>query len=1221
MATELALDEGEVQTLTFFKEAEQFKNSLEELISICRKNGQIPVGDIDSKREKCLTIELSKILEQYQEQPHLLDPHLESIVNPLIAELRNKLTSTQIVGDPACESEKVERRNINSHHSLFQILYVLSKVRGYKTIVKFFGHEVADLEQTFYFLLLSSPEHTESWETRYVLLIWLSLIVMIPFDLQTIDSGFNKELSLIEHLIQVAKGYLALCSKESDAAAVLLSRLLSRRDCIAKQLPEFFQWAHDQLFASSNVFLIKGILLALSAILKQGNRESILPHLSLITPCIHLLDSKEGLKNNTLIRKLIYKLTQRIGLCCLKPRVANWRYQRGNRSLKQNLASTAALSGETEHLKRENREDADDDDDEEEEEYPEELEEIIDILLNGLKDKDTICRWSVAKGLGRISGRLPRYLADDIIGSIIELFDEDLLMSDNQIDLSGVSDHTWHGACLSIAELARRGLLLPDRLEQTIPKILLALKFDQKRGSHSIGAHVRDAACYVCWSFARAYAPEVLKPLANDLANSLAAVCVFDREVNVRRASSAAFQENVGRQISFPHGISILTAADYFSVGNRTNSFLNVSVEIARYPEYRAHLIDHVAMVTLNHWDKAMRQLGSKALYRLTEIDPDYVVESTIPTLVASAKSFDMNIRHGAVLGLGEVCLAWSQSQKFDDEWAKRHADLIEVVGGVVSSFPRNALETFGSEQTREAACRYIACLSQAKWPLSEEVLHQWRDIVYSSLERKEEWLQEEAAKASKSLVACYGLTSDDLKIYPLFLSIFFSESLTPLLTMIAKIEPAANALGRRGYSLALGSFDYIAMKENIEDVCEALVNMTQIQENPALNDTEARRNAMLALTNIVNGLQLNLKEVISLEWFNNIVSAFLSGLEDYSVDSRGDIGSWVREASMKGLKTIGSLAALLDNTSEPYITREISTRIISGLLKQCVERIDRIRACAGECLHHLLHGGELAQIPVPGIPFVANREVMEEAIPKDIKLNWYSAMSIYPRMVQVLVIPEYHLDLLTGFIVSAGGLTESLVRHSSTSLVEYISELPVHADSDMLTLQKLSRSLTTIMDTYAKQDRVIVPLLEVLDMLFERETLQQLEDLADTNFLAVYERVRKEAFKCRDIRKLSATIKVMTGLSSLHGAVRVRALQQLLGYLVHPFPKIRRLAADQLYLMQASQEEENEEIEEILVGTDWDQSPAQLKEIRNQLYPLLQIPQPVLVKPKPLNH
>ena len=38
----------------------------------------------------------------------------------------------------------------------------------------------------------------------------------------------------------------------------------------------------------------------------------------------------------------------------------------------------------------------------------------------------------------------------------------------------------------------------------------------------------------------------------------------------------AAFQENVGRQGTFPHGIDIVTTADYFAVGNRSNTYLTI---------------------------------------------------------------------------------------------------------------------------------------------------------------------------------------------------------------------------------------------------------------------------------------------------------------------------------------------------------------------------------------------------------------------------------------------------------------------------------------------------------------------------------------------------------------------------------------------------------------------------------------------------------------------
>ena len=74
-----------------------------------------------------------------------------------------------------------------------------------------------------------------------------------------------------------------------------------------------------------------------------------------------------------------------------------------------------------------------------------------------------------------------------------------------------------------------------------------------------------------------------MAPYVEQLAHSLVIVSVFDREINIRRASSAAFQENVGRQGNFPHGIDILTAADYFTVGNRSRAYLDVSLEIAKY--------------------------------------------------------------------------------------------------------------------------------------------------------------------------------------------------------------------------------------------------------------------------------------------------------------------------------------------------------------------------------------------------------------------------------------------------------------------------------------------------------------------------------------------------------------------------------------------------------------------------------------------------------------
>lgn len=126
-------------------------------------------------------------------------------------------------------------------------------------LVKFFTHEVSDLEPTFYFLVALNPGDFKAWETRYVLLIWLSLICIIPFDLKTVDSrasenesnkvnwlntinsitciywfiltnliNLNDQFPLVDHIIGLSKYYLNVTGKERDAAAVLLSRLLTR---------------------------------------------------------------------------------------------------------------------------------------------------------------------------------------------------------------------------------------------------------------------------------------------------------------------------------------------------------------------------------------------------------------------------------------------------------------------------------------------------------------------------------------------------------------------------------------------------------------------------------------------------------------------------------------------------------------------------------------------------------------------------------------------------------------------------------------------------------------------------------------------------------------------------------------------------------------------------------------------------------------------------------
>lgn len=70
----------------------------------------------------------------------------------------------------------------------------------------------------------------------------------------------------------------------------------------------------------------------------------------------------------------------------LKVRVAAWRYDRGTRSLEQNLLNTESKIIEAKTVQ--NVEEDDDD-------IPLLLEDIIQELMEGLKDTDIIVRWDI----------------------------------------------------------------------------------------------------------------------------------------------------------------------------------------------------------------------------------------------------------------------------------------------------------------------------------------------------------------------------------------------------------------------------------------------------------------------------------------------------------------------------------------------------------------------------------------------------------------------------------------------------------------------------------------------------------------------------------------------------------------------------------------------------------------------------------------------------------
>lgn len=81
-------------------------------------------------------------------------------------------------------------------------------------------------------------------------------------------------------------------------------------------------------------------------------------------------------------------------------------------------------------------------------------------------------RYSAAKGIARISERLPTEFADQVLETIMSLFSIHSLAAASLYDLPAIAESTWHGACLACAEMARRGVVAQHKLPELIDWLL-----------------------------------------------------------------------------------------------------------------------------------------------------------------------------------------------------------------------------------------------------------------------------------------------------------------------------------------------------------------------------------------------------------------------------------------------------------------------------------------------------------------------------------------------------------------------------------------------------------------------------------------------------------------------------------------------------------------------------------------------------------------------------
>ena len=457
----------------------------------------------------------------------------------------------------------------------------------------------------------SIPSHTGLvWQEKYIMLLWLSHLLLTPFDLASIgslepyesassvhDISLPLELPpLAARLVGVGTEYLVSAGKEREAAVILLARLVLRPDMIkCGLLHTMIEWAikslkdpaqHD---TTESIYRYIGILSFLANTITLADGATLVPFLMPIFNCIQSMNAAEAqlsrnILSSAIARKIIIKILRSITVM----------------SLKLDSSSSSYTDRTTELV----------------------LEEVIQHALSSLADKDTPVRFAGSKALSVITSSLHfnknSSMADEVVEAVIGTLDEKVIWvpvdsleardvppdlscdrKTKKRDLSGVDPLQWQGLVLTLSHMLFRGSPSRDQLPKVLAALIFAIGFEQRSTSGvSSGTSVRDAACFGIWSLARRYStaelmaidPSTLSTGARcvtsvlqAIADELVVAASIDPSGNIRRGASAALQELIGRHPDIAiEGISLIRIIDYHAVALRSRGLKEVALQAAK---------------------------------------------------------------------------------------------------------------------------------------------------------------------------------------------------------------------------------------------------------------------------------------------------------------------------------------------------------------------------------------------------------------------------------------------------------------------------------------------------------------------------------------------------------------------------------------------------------------------------------------------------------------
>ena len=1013
------------------------------------------------------------------------------------------------------------------------LLYTLCKVRGSNVIVGFLNNEPRYLEPVLDRLedvLTTGEDIQAAWQVPYVLLLWLSHLLLTPFDLASISDrpGSTDGIDGIElpadlppavtRILYVGLKYLPASTKAQDAASKLLVRLVTRPDMQKLQLAGAIVSSALLLFqdgsadVSVTIYERLGPLRFLAGIAASVEVPYLVP--DIYRTCVRLSeDDKSSVASNAVAKKLMVKILRNTATLSLRSKATQG-------PLSSFLETTSVL------------------------------EDVIDHLLRSLGDRDTPVRYAAAKAISLVILELDSGMGHEVIQAILDAFKEDMLQHSERFDFRSVNALKWHGLTLALAHTLFKRSASPEQLPNIFNALVLALQFEQRTATgSSLGTNVRDAANFGVWSLSRRYTTDELLSVdtsairelgfaskqgsvIQSLATELIISACLDPAGNIRRGSSAALQELIGRHPNqVRHGIELVQIVDYQTVGLRRRAMVDVVSRAAQlHRQYWSALRNGLlAWRGLGSADVPSREAAAASLAQLATLDSDagVVVLAIVLNLLQVTPENELEMLHGLVLSLACLLEALVQLAGLHIPGKPQHRSCITfeplTALGVLLISMRDFTPRLLRSELPSATARFLAALCQLRLTVDpderiflESHFNTIDVLTEGLLARHEDTIKQNVPSLVRSLLVVKhkaGVPLGSMGAQTLCKKVSADGSKSTLHGACRGI--ALGALAPM-YGEGLSGEKALAAVESLTRLTSAM-------------NVDWRIIAVKALQLAVEAVKEG--DTVEYRILEFIVNAVHQTLNDYTIDERGDVGSLVRLQAIACTTCIFARDTLRKQTGTVQILE-------ADILRLSLEKLDRVRLAAAQC-RSLYLGFKVNPTDVGSI---SSDEYFSEALAP---LGSEEAAWMQTALLQ-------------GCISCAGISAEPLLQAARSALVQLLNKTTTEQLVNLMSL------FSSILKSMLIESGSMQQALELLAFVFDMQILQRLAD-SDFKWRNLLSTVQKSHHKSNDIPKILAAVHVYRGLVDIP-PIRDEVLKKLVSMLkTNPYPRVRLGVAETL--------------------------------------------------------